>query len=105
MWDIPGGGSVVVQFDGTLRKATTFISSGPGWRTSRGVGPGTSILRLKRRYPKAKRITSCTISPFGARLTGYILRKPAHRGWTFFEKEAKRVAQVWVGRGGARPGC
>ena len=105
VWDIPGGGKVVVQFDGRLRKATTFISSGPGWRTSRGIGPGVKLSKLKRRYPKAKRITSCAISPFGAMLTGYILRKPTRHRWTFFESKAKRVAQVWVGHGGARSGC
>jgi hypothetical protein len=104
-WDIPGGGKVGVQFDGHLRRVGTMSTSGARWTTSAGVGPGVAVAKVKRRHRSARPITTCQVSPFGAQLTGYILRRRG--GWAFFEvdKSSRRVAQVWVGQGKVRNGC
>lgn len=99
MWRVPGGGSVTAQFDGDVTTTSTLRTDARRWKTKRGIGPRSAVRAMRRRYPRAFRVSSCTVSPFGAPLWGYAVNRRDRRTSTFFEvsgRRAKRIRAVWI---------
>lgn len=92
-WKVPGGGSVTVNRAVQKHTVDSLITSAPGWRTSKSIGPGTVVTRLKATYPRLTRIRTCDIGGFGADLSGY--RLGLH---TLFEVKGGKVVSVAVAR-------
>jgi hypothetical protein len=99
-WDVPGGGGV--QLDRTVRsrRVVSLGTTARGWKTSKGVGPGTTVTTLRARYRPTTKMTTCDIGGFGASRTGY--RYGRH---SFFETSAGKVRAVFVTRGPIRAGA
>ncbi|WP_354699837.1 hypothetical protein DSM112329_00095 [Paraconexibacter sp. AEG42_29] len=99
-WVIPGDGDVFIERDGRSRRVLMIGTTAKRWKTSRGVGPGTSIATLRARYSGLTRMTTCQIGGFGAPNTGYRLGQHS-----FFGTAAGKVTVVYVTRYAIRSGC
>jgi hypothetical protein len=98
-WNVPGGGGVQLDRTGTGHRVLSLGTTAPGWTTSKGVGPGTTVTTLRLRYSPLVRMTTCDIGGFGAPRTGYRYGKHA-----FFETAGGKVRAVFVTRGAIRAG-
>lgn len=90
-WTVPSGGVVALsRHPGSLR-VLVLTATARGWRTSKDVGPGNTVATLRRRYPNATRITTCSLNSFGARFSGYRVGTR-----NLFETKAGKVDAVHV---------
>lgn len=91
-WLIPGGGQVLAEIGTRDNRLSHLTTSGPEWRTRRGVGPGTPVDVVRRRYRGETRKRSCEVSPYGAEMDVVVTAGRT----TAFAIKAGRVAAVWV---------
>jgi len=100
-WKVPGGGNVTVERNGTGSLRVLAIStSAPGWKTSKGVRPGTTVATFRARYPQAVAMTTCSIGGFGAERPGFKVGRHA-----FFETMGGKVRLIHVTRYTISEGC
>ncbi|MGO9792394.1 MAG: hypothetical protein ACLP8S_23665 [Solirubrobacteraceae bacterium] len=119
-WPVAGGGYVSVFLSPEYGHVEEIATTAPGWRTARGIGPGSSIAVLTSRYAGQLHWTkTCYLNGFGGQSNGYALASRVFGAlrFTFFQAstqfaggiiDSRTVTEVWIGLGrvpGYVPGC
>ena len=110
LWNVSGGGTTQVILDARNGRISRMVTNAKRWRTSAGVGRGSTTGALRRAYGRRiVRRATCGLNGFGGDNIGYVLpgRRDGERRFTFFEVAKQRVTNVWIGRGraGSGTGC
>lgn len=91
-WSVPGGGRATLLVSPPSRgRVRHLFTSARGWRTSRGIHPGSSQAAARLAYRTVRREAVC-LGPYGVEYDALVLRR--RRSSSLFVLRRHRVSQI-----------